>query len=1153
MKMAKRLLVLVFAFVLVAVLASCGGVDVMTNTTTADPNADAGDKAYESCIIRDGEVFAYNAKGERLTYDEEFLEYRENTYYVINNLIIYNRFVLDGAIYDFGSEGKMAKGEKDGYTYGEDGKLVGSELFVPVGGDVYYVINNVIVYNQIVAGDAIYDFGSDGKMFKGEKDGFTYGEDGKLVANEDFVTVNGDIYYLINNIITFNQFIIDGFVYDFGSDGKMVTGTKGEYTYGADGKLIGTDLFVTVAGNVYYVVNNVIVYNQYIIEGAIYDFGSDGKMVTGQKGEYTYGADGKLIADEIFLTIGGDVYYIINNIIVYNQFIVDGFVYDFGEDGKMFVGTKGDLTYGEDGKLIADEIFLTIGGDVYYIINNIIVYNQFIIDGAVYDFGADGKMTVGEKDGYTYGEDGKLIGSDIFVTVAGDVYFVVNNVIIFNQYIIDGAIYDFGTDGKMVTGTKGDYTYGADGKMIGSEIFVTINGDVYYIINNVIVYNQFIIDGAIYDFGTDGKMTTGEKDGKTYGTDGKLVADNVFVTIEGNVYYIINNTIIYNQIVVIDGAIYDFGADGKMTVGTKGDYTYGADGKLIANKVFVEIGGDTYYIVNNTIATNYVVIDGYVYNFGEDGKMAVGNQGNYEYAEDGKLLASDVLITAGGKVYYIVNNIIIYNTYKIVDGRLYYFSSEGYSYTNVTVDGYTFGANGYVTGNGTITLDGTDYIISNGYVYEKGLLANIVGKIYESDHDTDLSNNTVLSYVIIRLEIAGRYFDTTADASGNFKFENVPVGTAKITFALTGYIATEITIEAVDVVDLTIVMDKSVSNSLTGKIVVASSGSGVGTTALSGAKVTLRRTTSTNELYYETTTNSSGNYTFTGLTAGVYELTVSKEGYVDIVQNISVRANQNNIQNLTIEAISNTQTAPGYASGVITDAKTGNVVSGMTVYIYKGINVTSGTPVATVTTNANGNYTTPELVPGNYTAFVVDERVLDNEELRYSSLPIAIKVLSGTTVSNQNGTISNSVGLDIDGMRIILSWGSSPSDLDSHLWYGNNHVYHSVRNLGNVSLDTDDTSSYGPETITVSSIEEYTYTYYVYNYSQRSSGNSATTMANAQARVEVYFGNSSTPAYTFYGPTTSGVTWNVFSYNAVTGEFTVNNITNNIDIYSRPY
>ena len=193
MKMAKRLLVLVFAFVLVAVLASCGGVDVMTNTTTADPNA-AGDKAYESCIIRDGEVFAYNAKGERLTYDEEFLEYKENTYYVINNMVVYNRFVLDGAIYDFGSDGKMATGASDGFTYGEDGKLVGSELFVPVGNDVYYVINNVIVYNQIVAGDGIYDFGSDGKMFKGEKDGLTYGEDGKLVANEEFVTVNGDIY-----------------------------------------------------------------------------------------------------------------------------------------------------------------------------------------------------------------------------------------------------------------------------------------------------------------------------------------------------------------------------------------------------------------------------------------------------------------------------------------------------------------------------------------------------------------------------------------------------------------------------------------------------------------------------------------------------------------------------------------------------------------------------------------------------------------------------------------------------------------------------------------------------------------------------------------------------------------------------------------------
>ena len=227
--------------------------------------------------------------------------------------------------------------------------------------------------------------------------------------------------------------------------------------------------------------------------------------------------------------------------------------------------------------------------------------------------------------------------------------------------------------------------------------------------------------------------------------------------------------------------------------------------------------------------------------------------------------------------------------------------------------------------------------------------------------------------------------------------------------------------------------------------------------------------------------------------------------------------------------------AVGYASGKITDALTGNGISGLTVYIYEGINTSSGEAVEVLTTNSNGEYRTTGLNAGNYTAYVVDERILNDENYRYASVTISVKVLSGQTTGNQNATTSNSVGLDLDGMRIVLTWGSSPSDLDSHLRYGNYECYFGSKITPNANLDLDDTSAYGPETITITDVGNYQFNYFVYNFSR--SG----TMYASQACVKVYFGGSSTPAYTFYPPQGSGYTWNVFTYNAVTGEFIINN------------
>jgi len=87
-------------------------------------------------------------------------------------------------------------------------------------------------------------------------------------------------------------------------------------------------------------------------------------------------------------------------------------------------------------------------------------------------------------------------------------------------------------------------------------------------------------------------------------------------------------------------------------------------------------------------------------------------------------------------------------------------------------------------------------------------------------------------------------------------------------------------------------------------------------------------------------------------------------------------------------------------------------------------------------------------------------------------------------------------------ISITLTWGAEPRDLDSHLAIpldagGWAHVYYANRSAADAELDTDDTSGYGPEIITVSSVHDGTYRYSVHQYS----GSGDFTTSNARVSV----------------------------------------------------
>ena len=118
---------------------------------------------------------------------------------------------------------------------------------------------------------------------------------------------------------------------------------------------------------------------------------------------------------------------------------------------------------------------------------------------------------------------------------------------------------------------------------------------------------------------------------------------------------------------------------------------------------------------------------------------------------------------------------------------------------------------------------------------------------------------------------------------------------------------------------------------------------------------------------------------------------------------------------------------------------------------------------------------------------------------------------------------------------IVLTWGYTPSDLDSHLFstapnQESNHIWYGhLTDMNGSDLDVDDTSSYGPETVTIRNFSPQNYyKYCVVDYTDCSRGDTnSTDMSYSNACVNVYSANGLIATY--HVPLgKNGVIWEVF-------------------------
>ena len=310
------------------------------------------------------------------------------------------------------------------------------------------------------------------------------------------------------------------------------------------------------------------------------------------------------------------------------------------------------------------------------------------------------------------------------------------------------------------------------------------------------------------------------------------------------------------------------------------------------------------------------------------------------------------------------------------------------------------------------------------------------------------------------------------------------------------------------------------------------------------------------------TSDSDGDFSQASLALGMHSLTYSKSGYLGLTMRELLETDGETITLETVRLLLDNCTS-GTMSGTITDAVTGNNMSGVNLYYTSGINknIKWGEWTFFGQTDENGGWSLPN---ANYSSSISagSYTIMSNKSGYYKDYHNA--EVCGD-ISNQDNALSSQ--LNEGEMRIMLKWPITDPvtaiDLDAHISIPNTagngtfHLYYDVDVQGctgicdyyvygagdNVTLDFDDDHSSAPpgkETITILSgsatkVRSGTFSYSVHNFTDKDNDtdNYKTNFSKSRAKVRVFYNDQGTLVRKrFNVPNDNGTLWRVFSYDS---------------------
>lgn len=742
---------------------------------------------YDGSMYTDTEFGLYDDTTDNYKYykvDEQghlitgwYREYDHLYYYGTDGVRADGVTVIGGKTYYFdGYMQKNCAAVVDGtfYYFGEDGeqqvcKSINKDAWVHVNEDWYYVKNKELLQNTMQKiGNYIYVFNESGRMvvnatgiiFNGPEESFAYrtDQDGHAITGWYYENNSGEWYYYQNDgKAQCGIAVINNVRYYFSGDGQMLK-NKGAaadgvlYYFGKDGKVTQTVSLAT-----------------------------DGwkKLPTG----YYYAKNGDIVTNQ-FMTIGDSTYYFFNNgvmacngVYYLNRDNLIPYYFGFDSNGRLIKGWYKANTdfagayqnniwfyFDQDGHGLSG--IQKVNNTWYYFENGRMCVNKKDSrDGKLYIFGLDGIGREYTQDGWVndryYIENGKLVTG--WKQISGKWYY-------FDKYSaekvksgkeeINGAMYYFNSLGEMMTGffhyMDGSMMYAdANGKLQNSGWYQSAEGNWYYFKDAVAVTGAVEIGGNYNIFRKDGIWVKALNS-----TQNGWLNDN------GEYYYLENGKPVINDSRVVKGATYFFDNEGLMLKNCvydnhyllnsgamlvngwreilPGIYSYyDADGKVVS-KGWKKIGSSWYYFEDEIMNTQDKIINGKLYKFSSNGSSDGVGRG---------VLSGWNLIA--GQYYYIKDNEMVKETSMEIGGQKYFFDYEGRMlYETVVRDQ---GKQYYVNKDGAVIKNswcnnGDSYAGSDGVLYSGKHTIGDKTYLFESScmltRTNELSEDSKLLYLV---------------------------------------------------------------------------------------------------------------------------------------------------------------------------------------------------------------------------------------------------------------------------------------------------------------------------------------------------------------------------------------------------------------------